>query len=92
MNRTHCTLPDMTELHDEAITVQTMALTEVHVAAFTAMWCSNPTTGDRKPHTPPYQTPPSEETLHHLHAQLEDLNDSELRQLVKDLMQEIKQR
>ena len=37
-----------------------------------------PTTGDGKPHTPPQQSPPSEETPHHLHAQLGDLNDSEL--------------
>ena len=39
----------------------------------------------------PTQTPPSEETLCHLHAQLGDLNDSELQQLIKDLSQEIAQ-
>ena len=66
-----------------------MALTEAHVAAFTTMWHSNPTAGDGEPHTPPYQTPPSEETPCHLHAQLGDLNDSQLQQLVKDLSQEI---
>ena len=91
VNCAHCTLLDMTELHDEAIMVQTMALAEAHVAAFTAMWHSNPNTGDGEPHTPPYQTPPSEETLHCLHAQLGDLNDSELQQLIKDLTQEIAQ-
>ena len=78
VNCAHCTLPDVTELHDEAIMVQTMAPTEAHVAAFTAMWHSNPTAGDGEPHTPPYQTPPSEEIPCHLHAQLGDLNDSEL--------------
>ena len=78
VNCAHCTLPDMMELHNEAITGWTMALTEAHIAAFTKMWHSNPTTGDGEPHTPPYQTPPSEETPHRLHAQLGDLNDSEL--------------
>ena len=63
VNRVHRTLPDVMELCNEAITVQTMAPTEAHVAAFTAIWCSNTTAGDGEPHTPPYQTPPSEETL-----------------------------
>ena len=61
----------MMELHDEAVTVWTMAPAEAHIAPFTAMWHSNPTAGDGEPHTPPYQTPPSEETLHHLHLSLE---------------------
>ena len=78
VNHAHHTLPDMTELCNAAITVWTMAPTEAHVAMFHAMWHSNPTAGDGEPHTPPYQTPPSEETPHHIHAQLEDLNDSEL--------------
>ena len=78
VHRAYRTLLDVTELYDEAVTVWTMALAEAHIAAFTAIWHSNPTAGDREPHTPPYQTPPSEETLHHLHAQLGDLNDSEL--------------
>ena len=91
VNRAHCTLSDMMELHDEAIMVWTMAPTEAHVATFHMMWHSNPTTGDGEPHTPPYQTPPSEETLRHLHAKLGDLNDSELQQLIKDLTQEIVQ-
>ena len=91
VNCIHHNLLDMTELHDEAITVWTMALAEAHIATFTTMWCSNPTTGDGEPHTPPSQTPPSEETPCHLHAQLGDLNDSELRQLIKDLMLEIAQ-
>ena len=53
VNCTHRTLPDMTELWDEAITVWTMALTEAHVATFTVMWHLNPTTGDGGLHTPP---------------------------------------
>ena len=78
VNCAHRTLPDVTELCDEAITVQTMALTEAHVATFTTMWHSNPTSGDGELHTPPQQTPPSEETPCCLHAQLIDLNDSQL--------------
>ena len=89
VNCIHCNLPDVMELHDEAVTVQTMAPAEAHIAASTAMWHSNQTTGDGELHTPPYQTPPSKETPHCLHTQLGDLNDSELHQLVKDLMQEI---
>ena len=87
----HRILLDVIELHDEAIMVQTMAPTEAHVSAFTTMWHSNPTSGDGELHTPPQQSPPCEETLCRLHAQLGDLNDSELQQLVKDLSQEIMQ-
>ena len=50
-----------------------------------------PNTGEGEPHTPPQQAPPSEGTLHRLHAKLGDLNDSELQQLIKDLTQEIAQ-
>ena len=53
VNHAHRTLLDVTELCNEALTVQTMAPTEAHVAAFTTMWHSNPTTGDGEPHTPP---------------------------------------
>ena len=92
-NLTHANwgLADMTELQDEAITVQAMALLEAHVAAFTSVWHLKPTSGDGEPHTPPQQTPQSERTLHCLYAELGDLNDSELQQLVKDPSQEIVQ-
>ena len=92
LNCTLRTLPNMTEFHNEAITVQTMALAEAHITAFIEMWHSNPTTGDRGPCTPPQQSPLCKETLRHLYAQLWDLDDSELRQLVQDLSQEISQR
>ena len=49
-----------------------MAPAEVQVTAFQAMWCSNPEAGAGELHTPPYQTPPNEETLHRIHAQLGD--------------------
>ena len=68
-----------------------MAPTEVQVTAFQAMWHLNPTTGDGEPHTPPYRTPPNKDTPCCIHAQLGDLNDSELQQLIKDLLQEIVQ-
>ena len=84
-------LADMMALHDEAIMVHTMAPLEAHVTAFTLMWCSKPTTRDGEPQIPPQQAPPSEGTLHHLHAELGDLDDNELWQLVKDLMQETMQ-
>ena len=50
-----------------------------------------PTLGDGELHTPPQQTPPSEGTLCCLQAELGDLNDHELWQLIQDLMQEIVQ-
>ena len=78
VNSAHQTLLDVMELRDEAITVWAMAPTEAHVAVFHVMWQSNATTWDGEPHTPSYQTPPSEETPCHLHAQLGDLNHSEL--------------
>ena len=81
----------MTELCDEAITVQTMAPLEAHITAFTSVWHSKPTSGDGEPHTPPQQIPPSEGTPHCLYAQLGDLNYNELRQLIRDLSQEIAQ-
>ena len=79
LNRASHTLMDVMELCDEAIMVQTMAPLEAHVAACLP-WCGirSQTAGDGELHTPPQQTPPSEGTLHHLHAELGDLNDNEL--------------
>ena len=91
VNRTQHALPDVTEFRDEAIMIQTMAPTEVQVTAFQTMWCSNPVAGTGESHTPPYQTPPNEETPRCIHAQLGDLNDHELQQLIRDLLQEIAQ-
>ena len=91
VNRTHRILPDVMEFRDEAITIWTMAPAEAQVTMFQSMWHLNPTAGDGEPHTSPYQTPPNEETPHRIHAQLGDLNDSELQQLIRDLLQEIAQ-
>ena len=67
-------LVDVTELHDIAFTVATLA----HIASFKTVWHSKPTLGDGEPHIPPQQTPPSEGTLHCLQVELSDLNDNEL--------------
>ena len=72
------TLPDIMEFHNEAITVRTMAPAEAHITAFIEMWHSNPTTSDGGPCTPPQQSPLCKETPRLLHAQLGDLDNSEL--------------
>ena len=89
VDRTQQALLDVTEFGDEAIAIRTMAPTEVQVTAFQTMWCSNIVAGAGELHTPPYHTPPNEETPCRIHAQLGDLNDNELQQLVRDLSQEI---
>ena len=86
-----CSLVDVTELQNDVITVKTLAPLEAHIATFTMVWCSKPTTGDGEPHTPPQQTPPSGGTLHCLQVELGDLDDCKLQQLVEDLTQEIVQ-
>ena len=78
VNCTEHVLPDVMEFQDEAITTWTMALAQAHVIAFIEMWHLNPTAGEGEPHTPPYQTPPNEETPCCIHVQLGDLNDQEL--------------
>ena len=69
----------------------TLAPFEAHIASFTMVWHLKPTIGDGELHTPPQQTPPSGETLHHLQVEFGDLNDHKLQQLVEDLTQEIVQ-
>ena len=91
VNHTHRVLLDVTEFCNEAIMVLAMAPIAVQVTTFQSMWCSNPLNGGGELHTPPYQMPPNEETLHRIHAQLDDLNDSELQELIRDLSQEIAQ-
>ena len=91
LNRTLHTLLDMMEFCDEAVTVWTMAPAEAHLTAFSEMWHSNPTTEDGGPCNPPQQSLLCKETLRRLHAQLGDLDDSELQQLVQDLSQEMSQ-
>ena len=78
VNRTQQALLDVPEFCDEAVATQTMAPMQAHVTAFIEMWHSNPAAREGELHTPPYRTPPNEETPHRIHAQLGDLNDNEL--------------
>ena len=80
-----------TELRDEAITVKTIAPTEAHMSAYTTVWHAKPLKGGGRPHIPPQQTPTGGETPHCLHAELSDLDNHELRQLMTDLNQEFAQ-
>ena len=73
-----CNLVDITELQNDAIMVKTLAPSEAHIATFTMVWHSKPTTGDGEPHTPPQQTPSSEGTPCHLQAELGDRDDHKL--------------
>ena len=50
-----------------------------------------PSKGEGEPHTPPQQTPQSGGALQHLQAELGDLADHELQQLVEEQHQEITQ-
>ena len=85
------TIVEVMELQDEAITVKAMAPLDAHITAYMMVWHSKPSTGDGEPHTPPHQTPPSGATLHHLQADLGNLADNELWQLMEELHQEISQ-
>ena len=86
-----CNITGDTELHDEAIMVKAMAPTEAHMSAYATVWHAKPSKGGGRPHTPPQQTPTGGETLHHLHAELSDLDSHELHQLMTDLNQELVQ-
>ena len=86
-----CNIAGDTKLHDEAITVKTMAPTEAHMSAYTTVWHAKPSKGGGRPCTPPQQTPTGGETLHCLHVELSDLNNHELCQLMTDLSQEFAQ-
>ena len=68
-----------------------MAPLEAHITTYMTVWHSKPTKGDGELHTPPQQTPPSGGTLCHLQADLGDLADHELWQLMEDFHQEITQ-
>ena len=80
-----------TKLHDEAITVKTIAPTEAHMSVYATVWHAKPSKGGGRPHTPPQQTPTGGETPHCLHAELSDLDNHKLHQLMTDLNQEFVQ-
>ena len=77
------------ELLGETITVKAMAPSEAHTKVYLTTLHLNPSNGERELHTPPKQTPPSRGMPCHLQAELGDLADHELHQLVEDLRQEI---
>ena len=78
------------ELQGEAITVKAMAPSEAHTKYLVTLHL-NPSNREGEPHTPLQQTPPSRGTLHCLQAELWDLANHELYQLMEDLTQEIVQ-
>ena len=80
-----------TELWGQAITVKAMAPPEAHTKTYLATLHLNPTNGEGGLYTPPQQTPPSRGMLCHLQAELGDLADHKLHQLMEDLTQEIVQ-
>ena len=79
------------ELQGEAITVKAMAPSEAHIRAYHVTSHGNPSNGEGELHTPPQQTPPSRGMPSHLQAELGDLGNHELQQLVEDLTHEIAQ-
>ena len=81
----------MMELRDEAVTVRTMAPAEAHIAASPQCGILTQPQGMENHILLPIKHLQVRETLCCLHAQLGDLNDSELQQLIKDLTQEIAQ-
>ena len=86
-----CDIAGDTELSNEAIMVKTMAPTEAHMSAYATVWHAKPSKGDGRPHTPPQQTPTGGGTQSHLHAELSDLDNHKLCQLMTDLSQEFVQ-
>ena len=86
-----CNNAGETELHDEAITGKAMAPTEAHMSTYSMVWHAKPSRWGGRPHTPPQQTPTGGETLCCHHAELGDLNNHKLCQLVADLNQELAQ-
>ena len=81
----------MTEFRGDPITVRAMAPLEANVTVYLVTSHTHPSNREREPHMPPQQTPPSGGTLHHLQAELGDLANHELHQLMEDFMQEIAQ-
>ena len=82
---------EIMEFQGEAITVRAMAPSEAHVTAYIVTLHKSPSNREKEPQTSPQQTPPSGGTPHHLQAELGDLDDHELHQVMEDLTQEIVQ-
>ena len=91
-----CAATKATELQDEPIAMQTNAPLEHHTRAYIAIvggdppkpW-SLPSEGQSDSHSPTGNPHPGGGTLHCLWAELGNLTDQELHQLIEDLHQEI---
>ena len=84
---TICGIMKAMELQGEAITVK--APSEACTKAYLVTLCLNPSNGEGELHASPEQTPSSRGMPCHLQAELRDLADHELCQLVEDLRKEI---
>ena len=78
-----------TDLQGDAITVRAMAPSEAHIKAYHLMLHVNTANGEGELPTSPEQTSSSKGMLCHLQAELGNLADHELQQLMEDLRQEI---
>ena len=86
MQHATCRAIKVMELQGEAIAIRAVAPSETHVSS---KLLSPPSEEEGEPHSPPYNPHPSGETLCHLQAELGNLADHELHQLVEDLHQKI---
>ena len=84
------------KLQDEPIAIQTIAPSEHHIRAYIAVVGGDPSKPQSLPseaegdsHSPTDNPHPGRSTLHCLQAELGNLTDQELHQLVEDLCQEI---
>ena len=96
MQHATCRAIKALELWDKAIAVRAMAPSETHVRACIiavggdpSKPQSQPSEGEREPHSPTDNPHLSGENLHHLQVELGNLTDHELHQLLEDLCQEI---
>ena len=91
-----CRAIKVTELQDEAIAVRAMVPSETHIRVYMIVVGgdpsepqSPPSEGEGEPHSPTVNPHPSGETLHCLQAELGNLTNHKLCQLVEDLCKEI---
>ena len=96
MQQASCSAVKATELPDEPLAIQTIAPSEHHVRAYIAVMGGDPSKprslpseGEGDSHLPTSNPHTGGGTLHHLQAELGDLADQELHQLLEDLHQEI---
>ena len=91
-----CRVIKASAFHEEAIRVRTSPPSATHVRAYMAAVTGKPSSaqpppsdGEEKPHLSPGNPHLDGRTLQHLQANLGDLVDNELQQLMKELHREI---